>query len=133
MRMARLELAGDRGGDVGEGELAGFLRDPGVEHHLEQQVAKLLAQAFDIAAGDRVGDLVGFLDRVRGDRRKVLRPVPFASAHRIAQPGHHRQQSRERSRRGFAGCAGCAGWIVDGRKQISIRAGGTHVHALLLN
>ena len=38
-----------------------------MEGDLEQQVTELVAQLAEVALLDRVGDLVGFLDRVRGD------------------------------------------------------------------
>ena len=46
--------------------------------------AKLVAQIAEVVAIDRVGDLVGFLDRVRGDRVEVLLHVPRTAALRIA-------------------------------------------------
>ena len=49
---------------------------PGVEDDLEQQVAELVLQVGEVAAGDGVGHLVGFLQRVGRDRREGLLQVP---------------------------------------------------------
>ncbi len=46
-----------------------------------------------VAARDGIGDLVGFLDRVRHDRFEPLRAIPFASVHRIAKGGHDGEQA----------------------------------------
>src|SRR3546814_2146535 len=65
----------------------------GVKDDLEQQVAKLVADRRGIAAGDRVRDLIGFLDRIGRDRREILRQIPFAAAVGIAQLSHDREQT----------------------------------------
>ena len=46
-----------------------------------------------VAALDRVGDLIGFLDRVGRDRREILLAVPRAAAIGIAQPRHDGEQA----------------------------------------
>ena len=56
-----------------------FLRHAGVEHDLEQQVAEFVLEVAEVAAGDGVGDLVGFLERVGRDGREVLLQVPRAA------------------------------------------------------
>ena len=88
MRMAADHLVGDRLDDVAESEFAGLLRHLRVIDDLQQQVAELLAQIVQVAARDRVGDLVGFLDRVGRDGRKVLLDVPGAAGlrRRAARP-----------------------------------------------
>ena len=63
----------------------GLLGHARVEDDLQQQVAELVAQVFRVAALDGVGDLVGFLDRVRGDRREGLFEIPGTAAVGIAQ------------------------------------------------
>ena len=68
--------------------MAGFLGYPRVEYDLEQEVAKLVAQVGQVAARDCIGDFVGFLDGVRGDRGESLDTVPFAAVLRITQAGH---------------------------------------------
>ncbi len=71
-----------------------------MEHHLQQQVAEFVAQVVEVAAVDRVGDFVGFLDGVRRDGGEALLQVPGAAALWIAQPRHDRQQAFD-----VAGCA----------------------------
>ena len=73
------QLFGDRLDHAAEIERALLLRHAGVEHDLEQQVAQLLAQVGEIAAGDGVGHLVGLFERVGRDGRKVLLQVPRAA------------------------------------------------------
>ena len=52
----------------------------GVVDDLEQQVAELALEPVPVLARDRVGDLVGLLDRVGGDRGEGLLDVPRAAA-----------------------------------------------------
>ena len=56
-----------------------LLRHLRVEDDLQQEVAELILQVVEIAALDRVGDLVGFLDRVGRDRREILLRGPTGS------------------------------------------------------
>ena len=74
--------------DIAEGEFAGFLGHVRVVDDLQQQVAELVAQIVQVAARDGVGDLVGFLDRVGRDGRKILLDVPGAAGlrRRAARP-----------------------------------------------
>ena len=76
----------DAAGDVVDGEPPLVLRDPGVEVHLEQQVAEFLAQVVVGAVLHRVDHLAGFLDEVGQQRGVRLLPVPRAFD---AQPRHH--------------------------------------------
>src|SRR5690606_41641400 len=46
----------------------------------------------EVVARDRVGDLVGLLERVRRDAREVLLAVPRAAVRRIPQPRHDFEQ-----------------------------------------
>ena len=73
--------------DVGEREHVCFFRHPCMEDHLQQQVAELVLQVVHVAAVDRVGDFVGFFDRVRRDAREILREIPRAATVGRAQPG----------------------------------------------
>ena len=97
MRVAPHHLVGDRRGDVVEGEQPGFLGHAGMEHDLKQQIAELVLQRRHVAALDRIGDLIGLLDRVGRDRREILLAVPRAAALRVAQPRHDREQPVDRA------------------------------------
>ena len=93
VRMPAHHLVGDRGDNVVEAEgalLGGHLR---VEDDLQQQVAQFILQPVQVVAVDRVGDLVGLFDGVRGDCREILLQVPGAAVLRIAQAGHDRKQA----------------------------------------
>ena len=82
--LRRSILARHAAGDVVERELAGLLGDHGVDHHLEQQVAELVAQRGRVARLDRLDDLLGLLAHV-GDQRGVgLLALPGALA--LQQP-----------------------------------------------
>ena len=59
--------------------MAGFLGHSGVEHDLELQIAELVGQRVHVAAVDRVGDLIGFLDRVGRDRLEASARCPIRS------------------------------------------------------
>ena len=64
-----------------------------MEHDLEQKVAELVLEVEKIAARDRLGDLIGFLDRIGRDGREILLEVPRAARARRAQRGHDREQA----------------------------------------
>ncbi len=89
VRMAAQHLVADAARDVVEIEGAGLLGHAGMKHHLEQQVAELVAQILQIIAGNGVCDFIGFLDRVWRDRREVLIDVPGAAFLWIPEPGHY--------------------------------------------
>ena len=113
MRVAAHHLVGDRAGHVGEAEPPLLLGHAGVEHHLEQQVAQLVGQGGEVAPGDRVRHLIGFLDRVGRDAVEALRRIPWAAADRRAQGGHDVQQAAQLGF-GIGGHAGpCGdGWVA---------------------
>jgi hypothetical protein len=92
MRVAALHLVADRSDHVREREMAGFLGHAAVEDHLEQQIAELVLEIGHVAALTRVGDFIGFLDRIGRDRLEGLDSVPFAAGLRIAQPRHDRDE-----------------------------------------
>ncbi len=79
MRMAPDQFLVDRLDDVAEIERALLLRHARVEDDLEQEIAELFAQVIEVAARDRVSDLVGFLDGVRRDGSEILLEVPRAA------------------------------------------------------
>jgi hypothetical protein len=106
VRVAALHLVADRACDLGEGKGALLLGHARMEHHLQQQVAQLVAEIVEVATVDRIGHLVGFLDGVRRDGREVLLQVPRAAALRVAQARHDRQQAFQFDAGGAAGGGG---------------------------
>jgi len=93
MWVAGFHLVGNRLGYVVEGEMAGLLGHACMEHDLEQQIAKLAEEIRHIVALDRIGDFVGFLDRVRRDGVESLRDIPFAAVLRAAEAGHDAEEA----------------------------------------
>jgi hypothetical protein len=93
MRMPPDHLARDRLDDVAECECISLLGHPGVKHHLKQEIAELLPEIVEIAARDGIGDLVGFLDGVGSDARKILFEVPGATAAGRPQRRHDFEQA----------------------------------------
>ena len=77
--------------------MTGFLSHARMKHDLEQQVAKLVLEIGHVGARDRVGDFIGFLDRVWRDAREILREVPFAARCRIAESRHYRDEPFDHS------------------------------------
>jgi hypothetical protein len=88
MRVPTDHLVADRRHDVTQGEGAGFLGYSRVVDDLELEVAKLVLERLHVAALDRVGNLIGFLDRIWRDRREILLAIPRAAMVGIAQPPH---------------------------------------------
>ena len=88
VRMAADHLFGDRLDDIAEGEFASLFSHLRVIDDLQEQVAQFVAQIVHVAARDGVGDLVGLLDRVGSDGRKVLLDVPGTAGSGVAQGGH---------------------------------------------
>ena len=86
-------FAGDGLDHVAERERALLLRHARVIDDLQQEIAELVAEIVEIAARNRLGDLIGFLDGVRRDRRKILLEVPRAAGHRRAQRRHDLDQA----------------------------------------
>ena len=100
MRMAADHLPRDRLDHVAEGKGVLLLRHAGVIDDLQQEIAEFLAQVVEIAARDGVGDLIGFLDGVGRDRRKVLFEVPRAAGDGRAQRRHDFEQAGNIAGRG---------------------------------
>ncbi len=69
--------------------LLGHLR---MEHDLQQQIAQFVLEVPHVAAINRIGDFVGFLNGVWRDAGEGLLHIPWATGLRIAQRGHDRQQ-----------------------------------------
>ena len=59
--------------------MASLARHLGMEDDLEQKVADLVLERGHVGFADRLGDLVGLLDGVGGDRGKILLAVPRTS------------------------------------------------------
>ncbi len=99
VRVPAHELVDDVASHVVDGEALGILGgDAGVEVHLQQQVAELLAQVGVLDCSprgpvveglDRLERLVGLLEQVLREGAVGLLPVPGASG---AQPVHHADQ-----------------------------------------
>ena len=98
--MAADHLLGDMAGDGLEIEGVAFFCEPRVKDDLEQQVAQLVLEGVEVVLRDGVGDLVGFLDGVRRDGRKILFAIPGAAAVGIAQPVHDGEEFFEGGHRG---------------------------------
>src|SRR3546814_7329045 len=72
-----------------------------MEDDLEEQIAEFVLEIGHVTACDRVGDLIGFLDRVRRDRLEGLDIIPFAARLRVAQPGHDPDEAIDHRRGRF--------------------------------
>ena len=88
MRMAADHLPCDRFDHVAEGKGVLLFRHAGVIDDLQQEIAQFLAKVVEIAARDRVRYLIGLLDRVGRNGRKVLFEVPRTACYRRAQRRH---------------------------------------------
>jgi hypothetical protein len=93
MRMPADHLACHSLDDVAESECILLLRHAGVIDHLQQEIAEFILEVIKIAVGDGLGHLIGFLDGVGGDGRKVLLEVPGAAGHGRTQRLHHFDQA----------------------------------------
>src|SRR5258706_3058716 len=71
-----------------------------MKHHLQQEIAELVAQVVEIAARDGIGNFIGFLDRVGRDGRKILFEIPRAAAAGRAQHRHDFEQAGNIAGRG---------------------------------
>ena len=110
VRVATDHLVGESLEQLGHRELAAFGGDLRVEHHLEEEVAELLAQRLEAARLDRLQHLVGFLDEVGLERRPRLLSIPWASI-RPTQAVHDVQEPLEES-------TGRLGHVVPGGRAI---------------
>ena len=107
MRVAAYKLGGDGLDDVREIKGALLLCHSGVEHDLQQEVAKLILQPGQIVASDSVGDLIGFLKRVGAMVRKFCsrsHGQPLPGVRRAAMISIRREMSREGFTRAEKGC-----------------------------
>ena len=79
VRVTAFHLVADPVEDVVEREMTGFLGHSRMEDDLELKIAKLIGERVHVVARDRVGDLIGFLDRVGRDGREGLDRDPIRS------------------------------------------------------
>src|SRR6516164_1004436 len=63
---------------------------------LEEKITEFVFQRRLVVAGNRVGDLVSFLDRIRRDRCEILGTIPWTTVLRIAQLRHDCEEAVER-------------------------------------
>ena len=97
--MAAQQLFGDGFDHAAEVERALLLRHAGVERHLEQQIAELLAQIVEVAARNRVGDLIGLFECVGRNGREILFDIPRTAGAGRAQRRHDFQKPCDVARR----------------------------------
>jgi len=98
VRVTAFHLAADLADNVLEREMAGFLGHLAVKDDLELEVAELVGERVHVVAGDRVGDLISFLDRVGRDGGEGLHGIPFAAGPGIAKPAHDLAEAFNRHR-----------------------------------
>jgi hypothetical protein len=67
-----------------------------MEDDLEQQVAEFIAQGRHVFALDRLGDLVGLLQRIGQDGAEGLLQIPGTAVLGIAQARHDGDESVDR-------------------------------------
>src|SRR5258708_5457484 len=106
MWVATLHFVGDAGEDIFQREQTFFFSHARMEDDLELEIAEFVCKRIHILAGDRIGDLIGFLDRIGRDRFERLDRVPFTSAYRITQSAHDLTQALKRHwtrRKGLCG------------------------------
>jgi len=92
VRMPADHFPANRFNDVAKAECVLLLGHPGVIDDLEQEVAEFVLEVIEIVAANRVGDFVGFLDRVRRDGREILLQIPRAAGSWRAQRRHDLDQ-----------------------------------------
>src|SRR5947209_20629233 len=86
VRVPAFHLVADAADDVLERELAGFLGHLRVEDDLELEIAEFVGERVHVAARDRDGNFIGFLDGVGRNRAERPDRAPFASADRGGKP-----------------------------------------------
>jgi hypothetical protein len=67
---------------------------------LQQKIAELLLEIGEIAAGNGVGNFISFFQRIRSNRRKILRQIPGAAGTRSPQRCHDFEEPNDVARRG---------------------------------
>ena len=118
VRMPVDQLAHDAVDHVVDAEGAFGVAQLGLEDHLQEQVAQLLAVVGDRAALQGVHDLVGFLDEVGQKGGQRLLAIPGAAVGR-QQPLHEAHEAGQVS----AGLLSRQGRKVDGRGRCFVAHG----------
>ena len=92
MRVASDHLPRDGISDRREVEFSRFFSHLRVKDDLKQQIAQLVLEVVKIAARDRIGDLIGFLDGIGRNAGEVLLDVPGTAM--LSVPQHRHQQDQ---------------------------------------
>ena len=96
-----------------------------MEHDLEQQIAELVLEVREVAALDRIGDLVRLLEGVGRDAREGLLAIPGAAVRRAQPPmiaSSSAMRELTRASRGGAGARAALRACSRRRKVISMPA-----------
>ena len=88
MRMPPDHYRGDALDDITKRKRAFLLGQAGMIDDLQQQIPKLLLKIAAVTALDRIGDLIGLLDRIVRDGFEGLFDIPRSAADRRAQRRH---------------------------------------------
>src|SRR6266540_1541767 len=96
--MSPQQFGGDRLHDIAEGKCTFLLGHAGMKHHLQKKISKLIAQIVEVAARDRVGNLVGLFESIWRDCFERLRQIPWTTMVRGAQHSHDFNQGADVAR-----------------------------------
>ena len=92
VRMPADHFLADSPRHVLEGEGARLLGHARVKHHLQQEVAQLVAQGVEVVLRDRLDNLVRLFDGIGSDAGEGLFPIPGTARVRMAQRRHDLKQ-----------------------------------------
>ena len=87
VRVAADQLAVQPGDHIRDGEVPGLARHLGIEQHLQQKIAQLLAKIGPMPPLDGVEDLIALFEGIFPDGVEGLLAIPGATTG-TAQPGH---------------------------------------------
>ena len=102
MRMPPDHFSANRFNHVAKAERVLLFGHAGVVDDLKQQVAEFIPEVVEIAARNRVGDLIGLFDRVGRDRLEILLEVPRTTGHGRSKLRHDLDQAGNVAGRGHA-------------------------------
>ncbi len=88
MGVAADQLVADAFGNCIEIKTLLFTSNPGMQHHLEQQIPQLFLEMPVVAMPDRIRHLMGFLQHVGHQRLVGLLQIPGTAPLGIPQPGY---------------------------------------------